>query len=96
MYCVLLAPVWRPVWKEKIMKKTTTKVSDGLQPEYKFDYTKAKPNRFAGRMGDRTVVVLDPDVAEVFTTPDSVNAALRALISAMPKDRIAGHAVKEE
>jgi hypothetical protein len=69
------------------MKKKATKVSDDLQPEYKFDYTKAKPNRFAGRMADRTVVVLDPDVAEVFTTPDSVNEALRALISAMPKDR---------
>ena len=78
------------------MKKTTTKISDDLQPEYKFDYSKGKPNRFAGRMADRTVVVLDPDVAEVFTTPDSVNAALRALISAMPKDRIAVHAVKEK
>jgi len=78
------------------MKKTPAKVSDDLQPEYKFDYSKAKPNRFAGRMADRIVVILDPDVAEVFTTPDAVNAALRALISAMPKDRIVGHAVKEK
>jgi hypothetical protein len=82
------------------MKKTPDKEED-LRSEYKFDYTKAKPNRFAGRMADRTVVVLDPDVAEVFTTPDSVNEALRALISAMPKDRYlktkrTGLAVKEK
>jgi hypothetical protein len=30
-------------------------------------------------------VALDPDVSEVFTTPDSVNKALRALIEAMPR-----------
>jgi len=29
---------------------------------------------------------LDPDVAEVFTTPEVVNKALRALISAMPEN----------
>ncbi len=69
------------------MKKTSNKKTKDLRLEYNFDYTKAKPNRFAGRMADRMVVVLDPDVAEVFATPDSVNEALRALISAMPKDR---------
>ena len=83
------------------MKKTSDKKIEDLRPEYKFDYTNAKSNRFAGRMTDRTVVVLDPDVAEVFTTPDSVNEALRALISAMPKDRYlktkrTGLAVKEK
>jgi hypothetical protein len=81
------------------MKKTTTKVSEDLRPEYNFDYTKAKPNRFAGRVTDGVVVVLDPDVAEVFDTPDSVNNALRALIAAMPKTkprRTASQAVKEK
>lgn len=78
------------------MKKTTSKNADDLLPEYTFDYAKVKPNRFAGRMADRMVVVLDPDVAQVFTTPDSVNTALRALISAMPKDQIPSHSVKEE
>jgi hypothetical protein len=29
------------------MKKTMAKVSEDLLPEYNFDYTKAKPNRFA-------------------------------------------------
>ncbi len=56
-----------------------------LRPEYHFDYRKAKPNRFAGQPeGDRVVVVLDPDVSEIFQTPDSVNEVLRALIKTMP------------
>jgi hypothetical protein len=54
--------------------------------EYDFDYSKARPNRFADRMKDGPLVVLvDPDVAEVFTTSESVNKALRALITAMPQ-----------
>ena len=58
---------------------------DALREEYRFDYTKAKPNRFAGQPAEaRVVVVLDPDVAEVFETPDSVNEVLRALIKPCP------------
>ena len=53
---------------------------------YRFDYSKAKPNRFASRMKDSPLVaVIDPDVAKVFTTSEQVNKALRALISAMPE-----------
>ncbi|HEY3412963.1 MAG TPA: hypothetical protein VGM51_07895 [Armatimonadota bacterium] len=49
------------------------------------DWANAKPNRFADRFGDAvSVVLLDPEVAEVFTTPAAVNNALRALIEAMP------------
>jgi hypothetical protein len=74
------------------MKKTQTsksrKRSDELQPEYRFDYSKSKPNRFASRVSQQsTVVLLDPDIAEVFTTPESVNNILRALITAMPKNQ---------
>ena len=56
-----------------------------LAPEYEFDYTKAKPNRFANSADGLKVVVLDEDVAKVFTTPESVNKALRALIEIMPR-----------
>ena len=67
--------------------KPRTKQSDDMKPEYNFDYSKAKPNRFAGRIAkDRTVVLLDPEVSKVFTDSESVNAALRALISALPKN----------
>ena len=63
-----------------------TKAADDLRPEYDFDYAKARPNRFAGRgRADRVVVALDPDVSKVFTTPESVNAVLRALIEVMPR-----------
>lgn len=73
------------------MKKTrsasqTSQPEPEMLSEYRFDYTKAKPNRFAARMkkGSRAVV-LDPDVAAVFSTPESVNAVLRALIENMPR-----------
>jgi hypothetical protein len=56
-----------------------------LRPEYDLDYSRARPNRFAGQVDKRRVVVmLDPDISEVFTTPESVNAVLRALIKTMP------------
>lgn len=64
---------------------------DELREEYRFDYAKAKNNRFAGQADEpRVVVVLDPDVAEVFQTPDSVNEVLRALIKTMPKPKRGG------
>jgi hypothetical protein len=74
------------------MKKTSTsksreKRSDDMQPEYDFDYAKAKPNRFAGRIAkDRLVVLLDPEVSKVFADSESVNAALRQLIPTLPKN----------
>jgi hypothetical protein len=59
---------------------------DELFPEYRFDYRRAKPNRFAGEGSKQGVsVLLDEDVAEVFTTPESVNKALRALIEVVPQ-----------
>ncbi|MGH9873720.1 MAG: hypothetical protein ACRD9S_14825 [Pyrinomonadaceae bacterium] len=60
--------------------------NDDPQAEYQFDYKQARPNRFAGQVSkERLVVILDKDVSEVFSTPESVNTALRALISAIPK-----------
>ncbi len=70
------------------MKKTPIRKSNKVQEmalEYRFDYKKAKPNRFAKKMKDSPIiVVLDADVAKVFTTAEEVNKALRAIISAMP------------
>ena len=65
--------------------KTRSKPSEDMRAEYHLDYSKARPNRFANRSKDHVIVVLDPDVSQVFTTPDSVNTALRALINVMPK-----------
>jgi hypothetical protein len=60
--------------------------SQDMLPEYDFDYSKARPNRFAGKISEeRLVVLLDPEVSQVFTTPEAVNTVLRALITALPK-----------
>jgi len=57
-----------------------------LASEYRFDYTKSRPNRFARQVAkDAVVVVLDPDVAAVFRDPKRVNSLLRATISALKK-----------
>jgi hypothetical protein len=70
------------------MKKAKTRngpPSDEMLPEYDLAAMKSRPNRFAGRFhGTRIAVTLDPDVSEVFTSAESVNAVLRALIVSMP------------
>ena len=59
-----------------------------MRREYRFDYRKARPNRFAPFMKGKTVaVVLDPDVASVFHSSESVNSLLRSVISALPQSR---------
>lgn len=71
--------------KKAPARKPKRGTADQLRDEYRFDYSKAKPNRFASRVDQsRLVVALDPDVSKVFTTPDAVNKALRAFIEAMP------------
>ena len=68
--------------------KRGSDASSEMRAEYQFDYRKAKPNRFASRVDKKRIVVaLEPDVAEVFTTPEAVNDVLRALIQTMPKTR---------
>src|SRR5207244_12875491 len=66
------------------MRKPSRAVSEGsdeLRPEYRFDYSKARPNPYAARLkGKAVAVVLDAEVAAAFPTSESVNAALRAVI----------------
>ena len=75
------------------MKKTSGRKKkagkdNALRSEYRFDYSKSKPNRFAAKMSEGTVaVVLEPDVAEVFKSSEVVNALLRSIISAMPSSK---------
>ncbi|MGE0087416.1 MAG: hypothetical protein AB7S75_23660 [Desulfococcaceae bacterium] len=69
------------------MKKTQYSKSDEMLPEYEFDYGKARPNRFAGMtdINSRRMIILDPDIAKIFNTSESVNKILRAIIAAMPE-----------
>jgi hypothetical protein len=69
------------------MKKTpnANMLKDEMKLEYDFDYQKAKSNRFAGQSDNtRTVVVLDPYLSTVFSTPEAVNQVLHALVQTMP------------
>jgi len=71
--------------KKAPVPRSDRNAPDELRSEYDFDYSKAKPNRFASQVDKKRIVVaLEPDVSEVFTTPKAVNDVLRALIQAMP------------
>lgn len=70
--------------KAKTNTKKTEPLDDDLRPEYDFDFSKAKPNRFAGVPRAEVFVKLDPDVSSVFTTSESVNKALRGLLELLP------------
>ena len=71
------------------MKRTPSRKSKSaadMRSEYRFDYSAAKPNRFASRAGrDVVAVLLEPDVAEIFKTSESVNTVLRSVISVLPQ-----------
>jgi hypothetical protein len=72
--------------KKASARKKVQAGREGLSSEYRFDYGKSKPNRFAARMASGTIaVVLEPDVAAVFKSSKRVNALLRSLISDAPQ-----------
>src|SRR5581483_3173567 len=80
----------RPKENGKTMKKTSARkkihtISEDMRREYRFDYKKVKPNRFVEQLGVGTIaVVLEPDVAAVFKSSESVNTLLRSVIAALP------------
>ena len=80
----------RPEKNAKIMKKTSDRKktqarSEDIRREYRLDYKRAKPNRFAKQMTAGTIaVVLEPDVAAVFQSSEAVNNLLRSVIAALP------------
>ena len=71
------------------MKKTSSPRGSRqreMRREYRFDYRKSRPNRIAPLMKGKTVaVLLDPDIASVFQSSESVNSLLRSVIAALPK-----------
>jgi hypothetical protein len=74
---------------KKAKKKQRKKIDDDMRPEY--DFSKGERGKYAARyLAGTNVIVLDPDVAELFPTSDSVNSALRALaniIRSAPRTR---------
>lgn len=66
---------------DKLKVSDPDTVSDELLPEYRFDYSKARPNRFAARLTSaQLIVTLAPDVAAAFPTEQAVNEARRRLM----------------
>jgi hypothetical protein len=61
-------------------------IEEDLLPEYNFDYSKARLNRFADFMDKTITIKLEPDVAKIFKTSEDVNKVLRAIISALPNN----------
>lgn len=74
--------------KKTLVRKKKAADEETMRSEYRFDYSKSQPNRFAAKMSKGTVaVVLDPDVAKVFGSSEVVNALLRSIIAAMPASK---------
>jgi len=68
----------------KTLGRKKTSMKEELRSEYRFDYSKSKPNRCAAQMSEGAVaIVLEPGVAAVFNSSEAVNALLRSIISAM-------------
>ncbi len=84
------------------MKRKPKPETEDLLPEYEFDYAKAVRGKYYQRLMKEgsNVIVLDPDVAEVFRDSASVNQTLRSVldlarttrrITAKPKGRVQAH-----
>ena len=74
---------------EKIMKKiqkdkTSQTVVAEMRDEYRLDYAKARPNRFADRMEKCGGGCTRSRCGGSIRHPETVNKVLRALIGAMP------------
>ena len=76
-----------PTEKKPTADSTPAEQDLEMRPEY--DFSKARPNRFAGyfrgREGGGVLVLLEPDVAQVFDSSERVNTFLRATLAAVHK-----------
>jgi hypothetical protein len=76
------APGQRLVANVKPMKKTRVRRAPRIDPDEilpEYDFSRGRRNPYAARMAGGHIVVLEPDVAEVFPNASAVNEALRAL-----------------
>jgi hypothetical protein len=73
------------------MKKASKPKAAGSRAEYRLDYSKSKPNRFASEIKEGShAVILEPDVASVFESSEAVNQLLRSVIAALPHTATSG------
>ena len=70
------------------MKKDekSTEVVSEMRPEY--DFSSGVRGKYASRLTEGSrIVVLDPDMAEIFKDSEAVNSALRAIVPSVPRSR---------
>lgn len=68
-----------------------------MLPEYEFDYSRARSNRFAQDTPTGSlVVVLEPELARVFQTPERVREILQAIARALPQSETSFVGVREK
>jgi uncharacterized DUF497 family protein len=75
------ARVRPPARKETSMKKPIKGQVDELRPQYiSSDFPKLTRGKYAGKLKTSSnVIILDPELADLFPNSDAVNAALRSL-----------------
>lgn len=74
------------------MKKPKVSVENDLRTEYKRDdFPVLERGKYVARLNvNSNVVVIDPDVTDLFPNGEAVNAALRSLAEIARKARAAG------
>ena len=71
---------WQPSEKQSAMKKKASE-RDGLPMRAEYDFSKGVRGKYARRFKQGTnIVVLEPEIAEVFPDSAAVNDALKALV----------------
>lgn len=71
------------VRSQRTIENMSQEANSDRDPEMldEYDFSKGVRGKYAGRFAQGSnVVVIDPDVAQVFADSESVNQALRALI----------------
>ncbi len=90
--------------KGRNMRKVSSKpAKDELRPEYDLRALKGgvKGKYYRQAQAGTNLVLVDPDLAEIFPDADSVNRALRALrdaakLTAKPSRRVTGGSVRRK
>ncbi len=72
--------------KTDMIENDLEEMKGDMLPEYHFDYSQARPNRFATDVAAGSlVVILEPELAQVFKTSDKVKVILQAIANALPQ-----------
>ena len=84
------APAKRQDMTEKSTKKAKDLDRDTMRPEYRREDlgTGVRGKYYKQYMSGTNLVLLSPEVAEAFPTPEAVNSALRSMMRRKPKARM--------